>query len=182
MNTMAPARLADLHACRVHLITGPVAAAGARGQVRAASCARDAAAGPDVAVLVTSDLVTRTIRHEAGQTVTLAIGCAPASCALVSATPRAPCRRRRAPQPARRPGGACRPPPSRLSGAATAPPRARPCTSRPRSRQTSPKAADAARGGCRSRYCPEPETPACRPAPSPYTCTHDSGHAGQASR
>ena len=29
---------------------------------------------------------------------------------------------------------------------------------------------------------PEPETPACRPAPSPYTCTHDPGHAGQASR
>ena len=35
MNTMAPARAAELHAYRVRLTTGPAAAGEARGQVRA---------------------------------------------------------------------------------------------------------------------------------------------------
>ena len=45
MNTMAPTRPAELHACRVQPTTGRVAAAEARSQVRAPSCGRDAAAG-----------------------------------------------------------------------------------------------------------------------------------------
>ena len=54
MNTMAPTRPAELHACRVQRTTGPAAAAEARSQVRAPSRARDAAAGVDVAVAFTS--------------------------------------------------------------------------------------------------------------------------------
>jgi len=76
MNTMAPPRPTELDACRVRLTAGPAAAAQARRQVRATICAWRAPVDPDVAVLLTSDLVTNAIRHEAGGTVTLAISCA----------------------------------------------------------------------------------------------------------
>jgi Histidine kinase-like ATPase domain len=76
MNTMAPPRPTELDACRVRLTAGPAAAGQARRQVRAAIRARRAPVDPDVAVLLTSDLVTNAIRHEAsGDTVTLAINC-----------------------------------------------------------------------------------------------------------
>ena len=76
MNTMAPPRPTDLDACRVRLTAGPAAAAAqARRQVRAAISAWRAPVDPDVAVLLTSDLVTYAFRHEAGDTVTLAISC-----------------------------------------------------------------------------------------------------------
>ena len=75
MNTMALTRPAELQACRVRLTTGPAAAAQARGQVRAAVCAWDLPVDLDVAVLLTSELVTNAIRHEAGETITLAIRC-----------------------------------------------------------------------------------------------------------
>ena len=54
MNTMAPTRPAERHACRVRRTTGPAAAAEARSQVGAPGCTRDAAAGVDVAVTLTS--------------------------------------------------------------------------------------------------------------------------------
>ena len=63
MTTMAPARPAGLHACRVRLTPGPAAAAEARAQVQAAIGARDVPVDGDVAVLVTSALVTNAIRH-----------------------------------------------------------------------------------------------------------------------
>ncbi len=75
MNAMAPSRPATLHGCRVRLTAGPAAAAEARSQVRAAICAWDLPVEADVAVLLTSELVTNAIRHEAGGTVTLAITC-----------------------------------------------------------------------------------------------------------
>jgi len=75
MNAMAPTRPTELHGCRVQLTTGPAAAAEARSQVRAAICAWDVPVDPDVAVLLTSELVTNAIRHEVGGTVTLAISC-----------------------------------------------------------------------------------------------------------
>ncbi len=75
MNAMAPTRPTELHGCRVRLTTGPAAAAEARSQVRAAICAWDVPVDPSVAVLLTSELVTNAIRHEAGETVTLAITC-----------------------------------------------------------------------------------------------------------
>ncbi len=88
MNTMAPtlsrptesrpteSRPTELQACRVRLTPGPAAPAEARGQVRAAVCAWDLPVDLDVAVLLTSELVTNAIRHEAGGSVTVAIRCA----------------------------------------------------------------------------------------------------------
>jgi anti-sigma regulatory factor (Ser/Thr protein kinase) len=75
MNAMAPTRPTELLWRRVRLTTGPAAAAEARRQVRAAICTWDVPVDPDVAVLLTSELVTNAIRHEAGETVTLAISC-----------------------------------------------------------------------------------------------------------
>ncbi len=75
MNAMAPPRPTELHRCRVRLATGPAAAGEARSQVRAAICAWDVPVDPDVAVLLTSELVTNAVRHEASGTVTLAITC-----------------------------------------------------------------------------------------------------------
>jgi serine/threonine-protein kinase RsbW len=75
MNTMAPPRPTELDACRVRLTVEPAAAAEARRQVLAAIRAWHARVDPDVAVLLTSDLVTNAIRHEASETVTLAISC-----------------------------------------------------------------------------------------------------------
>jgi anti-sigma regulatory factor (Ser/Thr protein kinase) len=75
MNAMAPTRPTELHGCCVRLTTGPAAAVEARSQVRAAICAWDVPVDPSVAVLLTSELVTNAIRHEPGDTVTLAITC-----------------------------------------------------------------------------------------------------------
>jgi anti-sigma regulatory factor (Ser/Thr protein kinase) len=75
MNAMAPPRPTELHRCRVRLATGPAAASEARSQVRAAICAWDVPVDPDVAVLLTSELVTNAIKYEASGTVTLAITC-----------------------------------------------------------------------------------------------------------
>lgn len=72
MNTMVP-RPTEPLLCRLQLASGPGAAAEARTRVRAAVCAWDVPADPDVAVLLTSELVTNAIRHEPGGTVTLAI-------------------------------------------------------------------------------------------------------------
>ena len=75
MNTMAPTRPTELHRRRVRLTAGPAAAAEARRQVQAAICAWDVPVDPGVAVLLTSELVTNAIGHEAGETVALAITC-----------------------------------------------------------------------------------------------------------
>jgi anti-sigma regulatory factor (Ser/Thr protein kinase) len=75
MHTMAPGRATDLHAYRVRLTRGLAAAAEARGQVRAAICAWDAPVDEDVAVLLTSELVTNAVKHTAGGAVTLGIQC-----------------------------------------------------------------------------------------------------------
>jgi anti-sigma regulatory factor (Ser/Thr protein kinase) len=76
MQTMVPDRAAELHACRVRLTPGPTAVAEARGQVGAAIAAWDAPVDRDIAVLLTSELVTNAVRHSAGETVTLGIRCA----------------------------------------------------------------------------------------------------------
>lgn len=76
MNTMAPISPTELHACRVRLTPGPAAAAEARGKVRAAIRAWRIPVDPDIALLLTSDLVTDVVRHVPDETVTLAIRCA----------------------------------------------------------------------------------------------------------
>jgi anti-sigma regulatory factor (Ser/Thr protein kinase) len=75
MNTMAPARTAELHAYRVRLPTGPTAADEGRGQVQATICAWSIPVDVDVAVLLTSELVTNAIKHGAGGPVRLGIQC-----------------------------------------------------------------------------------------------------------
>jgi hypothetical protein len=78
MNTMAPPRptlSTGCHVCRIRLPMGAAAAAEARRQLRAAIDAWDVHVDRDVAVLLTSDLVTNAVRHEAGETVTLVITC-----------------------------------------------------------------------------------------------------------
>ncbi len=75
MDTRAPIRPTVQRPRRISLTAGPAAAAEARRQVRAAICAWDAPVDLDVAVLLTSELVTNAISHEAGATVTLTITC-----------------------------------------------------------------------------------------------------------
>jgi anti-sigma regulatory factor (Ser/Thr protein kinase) len=75
LNAIAPTRPAELHECRVRLAAGPAAVHEARSQVRAAIGAWDVPVDPDVAVLLTSELMTNAIRHERGEAVTLAIAC-----------------------------------------------------------------------------------------------------------
>jgi anti-sigma regulatory factor (Ser/Thr protein kinase) len=75
MNAMALTRQAELLCRRVRLTAGPAAAGEARSQLQAAICAWDAPVDPDVAVLLTSELVTNAIRHETGGTITLAVIC-----------------------------------------------------------------------------------------------------------
>jgi hypothetical protein len=82
MTTMASPREIELPACatelpafRVRLATGPAAAAQARGQVRAAIGAWRVPVDLDIAILLTSDLVSDAARHEASETITLGIRC-----------------------------------------------------------------------------------------------------------
>jgi len=75
MNVMAPTRPTELRGCRVRLTAAPAAAAEARRQVQAAIRAWDIPVDPDVAVLLTSELVTNAIRHEVTGIVMLAITC-----------------------------------------------------------------------------------------------------------
>ena len=75
MNTTAPIRPGALHRHCVLLTAGPAAAAEARGRVRAAICTWDVRVDVDVAILLTSELVTNAIREETGETVMLAIAC-----------------------------------------------------------------------------------------------------------
>ena len=89
MTTMAPPRPAERHerherqrherhGCRVRLATGPAAAAEARRRVRDAIWSWQVPVDLDAALLLTSELVTNAVRHEAGQraqAVVLAIAC-----------------------------------------------------------------------------------------------------------
>ena len=75
MDTMARLRPTVQRPRRISLTTAPAAAAEARRQVLATIYAWDIPVDPDVAVLLTSELVTNAIRHEAGETITLTITC-----------------------------------------------------------------------------------------------------------
>ena len=77
MTTIAPPYPAGLPGFPVRLTPGPAAVAEARSQVRAAVEVWRAPVDPDVAVLLTSALVTNATRYEPGGTVTLGVRCAP---------------------------------------------------------------------------------------------------------
>jgi Histidine kinase-like ATPase domain len=72
---MAPTRPTELHQRRLRLSREPAAAAEARRQVRAIIRAWKVPVDSDIAVLLTSDLVTNAITRGEGETVTLAIRC-----------------------------------------------------------------------------------------------------------
>ena len=73
MKAMAPTRPTELQVCRIRLTASPVAAGEARGRVRAAIRAWDIPVDEDIAVLLTSELVTNAISHEAGTTIMLSV-------------------------------------------------------------------------------------------------------------
>lgn len=73
---MVPTRPTELHQRRVRLTREPSAAAEARGEVRAVIRAWELPVDPDIAILLTSDLVTSAIMHGRGETLTLAVRCA----------------------------------------------------------------------------------------------------------
>jgi hypothetical protein len=75
MNMMAPTRPTELYQRRVRLTRNPAAAAEARGQVRAAIRDWKVPVDLDIAVVLTSDLVTNAIMHGDGETLTLALRC-----------------------------------------------------------------------------------------------------------
>ena len=72
---MALTRPAELRQCRIRLAREPAAAAAARGHVRAVVRDWSIPVDPDIAVLLTSDLVTNAILTGVGETVTLAVRC-----------------------------------------------------------------------------------------------------------
>ena len=75
MDTMARPRPTVQRPRRIRLANRPAAAAEARRQVMTTTFAWDIPVDLDVAVLLTSELVTNAIRHEAGETITLTITC-----------------------------------------------------------------------------------------------------------
>ena len=75
MNAMALTRPTELQVRRVRLTASPAAAGEARSQVRAAIRAWEIPVEEDIAVLLTSELVTNAIGHEPGETITLAVTC-----------------------------------------------------------------------------------------------------------
>ncbi len=65
----------QLHQHRIRLTREPAAAAEARVQVRAFVRAWEVPVDPDIAVLLTSDLVTDAIMRGSDETITLAVTC-----------------------------------------------------------------------------------------------------------
>jgi hypothetical protein len=75
METMARLRPTVQRPRRIGLAAGPAAACEARRQVRAAIDDWDVPVDPEVAVLLTSELVTNAIQHQAGASITVTISC-----------------------------------------------------------------------------------------------------------
>lgn len=72
---MTQTRPTELHQRRILMTRRPAAAAEARSQVRAVIRAWEIPVDPDIAVLLTSDLVTHAIIHWDSATITLAVRC-----------------------------------------------------------------------------------------------------------
>jgi hypothetical protein len=70
-----PIRPTTLQKRCVSLTAGPMAPGIARGQVRATIAAWDIPVDMSVAILLTSELVTNAVMHEAGETINLVITC-----------------------------------------------------------------------------------------------------------
>jgi hypothetical protein len=72
---MTQTRPTELHQRRILMTRRPAAAAEARRQVRAIIRAWEVPVDPDIAVLLTSDLVTHAIAGWDSETITLAVRC-----------------------------------------------------------------------------------------------------------
>ena len=72
---MTQTRPTELHQRRTLMTRRPAAAAEARRQVRAIIHGWEVPVDPDIAVLLTSDLVTHAIVHWDSETITLAVRC-----------------------------------------------------------------------------------------------------------
>jgi anti-sigma regulatory factor (Ser/Thr protein kinase) len=75
MDTMLRLRPTVRRPRHIALNAGPAAASQARSLVRAAIRAWDVPVDPDIAVVLTSELVTNALQHEAGETITFTITC-----------------------------------------------------------------------------------------------------------
>jgi len=73
MNVSLPTRTTGPRMRRARLVTGPLAPSEARGLVRDALRAWATPVDEDIAILLTSDMVTNAIRHTDGETITLGI-------------------------------------------------------------------------------------------------------------
>ena len=73
MNTMVLTRPAERHGCTLRLAATPAAAGQARHQVRAVLAAWRPPVDPDIAILLTSDLVTDALRQQSSGTIKLAL-------------------------------------------------------------------------------------------------------------
>ena len=72
---MTQTRPTELHQRRILMTRNAAAAGEARSQVRLVIRAWEVPVDPDIAILLTSELVTNAISHEAGETITLAVTC-----------------------------------------------------------------------------------------------------------
>jgi anti-sigma regulatory factor (Ser/Thr protein kinase) len=75
MDTMTATRSTVHRPRHITLTAGPAAAGEARSQVRSAIAAWDVSVDPAVAALLTSELVTNAISHQAGETIMLVLTC-----------------------------------------------------------------------------------------------------------
>ena len=75
MDTMTATRSTVHRPRHITLPAGPAAAGEARSQVRSAIATWDVPADPAVAALLTSELVTNAISHQAGETIMLVLTC-----------------------------------------------------------------------------------------------------------
>ena len=75
MDTMTATRSTVHRPRHITLTAGPAAVGEARSQVRSAIAAWDVPADPAVAELLTSELVTNAISHQAGETIMLVLAC-----------------------------------------------------------------------------------------------------------
>ena len=75
MDTMTATRSTVHRPRHITLTAGPSAAGEARSQVRSAISAWDVPADPAIAELLTSELVTNAISHQAGETIMLVLTC-----------------------------------------------------------------------------------------------------------
>lgn len=75
MHAMAPIRPTEARQCRIDLVSRPAAAGEARKRVRALIGTWSIQVDWETAELLTSELVTNAVRHDAGEVITLAVGC-----------------------------------------------------------------------------------------------------------